>query len=570
MPTRGQTTLRFILTSTTRNIAMTIIYAQVETAFLMSVMKPVIFLIILFLWAAMASRLDKDAEFFYLKRNIWNMIHMVAAIIGFGLMLIVPIFFAGLVLGLIVLAGDLISYSYYRNAKVPKKAKWELSWNTLTQQIENIKKAHIQHSAKVKLLTADERVLDVPSGNDPNAEAHEALADALCFAMPRDAEKIDLLVDANKGSLVVTIDGISYPQEAIESRVALQLLDYLKSATGMDVSERRKKQAGELKIEVDGFGRHTLELETAGSSRGISMAMTIDPAQRVNIPLEKLGLLDSQFQSIQELLNSLTGVVLIASPSRHGNTTTLYSFLQKHDPYTSSVMTLEDEILFEAEGVSHHRVSEGAAPQQYNDQLAQIIRSDPNVLMLSHLADAETARIVARSTKEIRFYLPLQMPDTFSSVKLWMKLVGEGRLATESLRAVIAQRLARKLCPTCRTGYTPDPAALKKLNLPSKVTQLYHATGQVMSGNKQRECPVCHGIAYRQRIGIFEVMLIDPQARAFIAAGDYNRLRGYLRKNRMLMMQEAGLARVVEGTTDIKEITRVLGEKVTDRTAVTV
>ncbi len=544
------------------------IQAQVETAFLLSVIKPILFVAVLLLWAAAAGRLDKDAEFYYLNRNMWNLIHMIAAAIGFGIMLIVPIFFAGLVLGLIVLAGDVISYSYYRNAKVPKKARWEMLLQFIIRQINEIKKAHVQHSARVKLLTADERVRDVPMANDPNAEAHDAFAEAVCFAIPREAEKIDLLIDAGKGALVVTIDGLAYPQETLETRVALQLLDYLKNAIGMDTAERRKKQSGQLKIDVENFGRHTLDLETAGSSRGVSMTMAIDPARRVNMQIDKLGFLELQQPAVKKITSGLTGVVLIAAPAKHGGTTTLYSLLQHHDPYTSSVMTLEEEVLFEAEGVSHNKVAEGAGPQQFNDQLASIIRSDPNVLMLSRLADAETARRIAQSAREIRFYVPLNAPDTFTAVRMWMKLIGDKKTAIESLSAVVAQRLVRKLCPTCRTTYKPDPGALKKLNLPDKVTKLYHATGQVMSGNKQRECPVCLGMAYRGRIGIFEIMLIDAQARSFLAAEDYNHLRGYLRKHKMLMLQEAGLSRVVEGVTDIKEITRAFGEKMTDRSPV--
>jgi type II secretory ATPase GspE/PulE/Tfp pilus assembly ATPase PilB-like protein len=126
---------------------------------------------------------------------------------------------------------------------------------------------------------------------------------------------------------------------------------------------------------------------------------------------------------------------------------------------------------------------------------------------------------------------------------------------------VLAQRLVRKLCLSCRAPFTPDPAALKKLNLPAdRVGQLYRETGQVMIKDKPQQCPACMGMGFRGRVAVFETMVLDDEARKLIAAGQLDALRAHLRKQRMLWLQEAALARVVEGVTSIGEVQRALAK----------
>jgi type II secretory ATPase GspE/PulE/Tfp pilus assembly ATPase PilB-like protein len=147
-------------------------------------------------------------------------------------------------------------------------------------------------------------------------------------------------------------------------------------------------------------------------------------------------------------------------------------------------------------------------------------------------------------------------------MRAWVKAVGDPKLGADALVAVLSQRLVRKLCTTCRVPYRPDPEALRKLNLPAdRVAQLYKHSGQVLVKKEMQPCPACLGVAYSGRIGVFEVMVLDDQARALIVAGQLDQLRAYLRKQKMLWLQEAALARVVDGTTSIAEITRVLSKE---------
>jgi general secretion pathway protein E len=539
----------------------TTIIAQADAVYLASWFKPLVFVLVLIGWGWAVSNIDKDSAFYRLPRAWINAAQMGCGIVGFCLMLLIPIFLLGLTIALMVLIGGTGAYAYYRNTKVPAESRWRLSLDLLNQKLGQRQHAQAQKQAAIILLAQDESALAVPSGDDPRAAAHATLENVLDFAVPRGAAQIDLAVDAKQATLVVRIDGVKYPQPSLETAEALALIDYLKGIAELDLEDRRKKQTGVFKFDAGELGRHSIALNTAGSTRGVTMTMALDTAERVQMGLEHMGLLTRQKQQIQDIIKQENKVVIASSPPRQGMTTTIYGLLQEHDPYTSSIVTLEDEQVFEIEGVSHNLLPDDISTTQINEKLSAMLRSDPQVFMLSRLPDPSTATIIARGSSEVRFYFGLRADDAFKTLRIWIKAVGDRKLAAHSIGGIISQRLLRKLCPTCKSPYTPDKAALKKLNLPiDRVDKFYHASGQVMVKDKPQSCPLCHGMGYRGRIAVCEVMPIDGQARQLIAAGEMDRLRTHLRKQTMLWLQEAALARVVEGVTDIKEVSRSLGE----------
>src|SRR5690606_11908361 len=133
--------------------------------------------------------------------------------------------------------------------------------------------------------------------------------------------------------------------------------------------------------------------------------------------------------------------------------------------------------------------------------------------------------------EDVRFYIGMTQGDTVTALRTWKKIVGEPHTATEHLGAVLAQRLVRRLCQTCRIAFTPDAEALRKLNLPvDKVSQLYKSSGKVqVRKDREEPCPTCFGIGYRGRVAIFEVMVLDPAARKLAAESNYDQLRAHLR-----------------------------------------
>lgn len=533
-----------------------------QSVFLMSFVKPVLLIVVAGGWAWVVTQLDKDAAFYYLKRNQFNLIQLAAAVLGFGLMLLIPIFWLGFPLGLLLLAGGIAGYVVYRNGQVPEAERWTADLESFRQRRAEAADAKMQRKATLTMTNAKGAAVPIPTPGEPELGPYMVLDQLMTFALPRNASQIDLTVDTEQAKYRVHIDGVRYPQEAPEPAEAVKLIDYIKQVSGMDTEDRRKKQQAKLSLRVEGSGTHQLNIVSAGSTRGLQMQINIDSERTSNIPLDHLGFAPNQLAAVRELLNEKDKAVIVTSAPQQGKTTTLYSFLQEHDPYTSMVVTLEEETLFELEGIDHNLIARGKPASEFNERLAGLLRSDPSVVLVSGVADDKTAQLLAESAKEVRCYIPMDKQDTTAALRSWLQMVGDPRLVGENLGAIIAQRLMRRLCHTCRVPYAPDPAALKKLNLPpDRVGELFRSSGKVMAKDKEILCPDCHGLGYRGRIGIFEVMMIDDQAARYIAANELDSLRLHLRKQKMLYLQEAALTKVVEGLTDIKEVTRVMSGK---------
>ena len=383
----------------------TALLAQADPVFLMSWFKPLVLAAALLGWAWVISQLDKDAAYYYLPRFWTNLGQMGCGVVGFALMLLVPIFPLGLVLGLVVLCGGIAGYAYYRNTKVPDGERWSLSLDSFRHRLDEARSRQAQRRATLTLMSKDQEILDVPSGDDPRVGAHSRFQDVIDFALPRGASQIDLAVDARRVAMVVWIDGVKYPQASLEPNEAVAMIDYLKEAAGLDTEDRRKRQTGVVRFESGDLGRHAIAVSSAGSTRGMNMSMTLDGEQKVEMSIDFIGLLDSQKQQLKNLRQSTGKVVIIAVPPRQGGTTTMYSMLQEHDPYIESIVTFEKEVVFEIEGVDHTVIPEGTQSQPFNDKLNAVLRGDPNVVMISRPIDASTAQIIARKADETRFYV---------------------------------------------------------------------------------------------------------------------------------------------------------------------
>lgn len=536
---------------------------QAEPMVLMSIIKPVLMLVSLGGWAFLVGRLDKDAGFYYANQSQWGMAHMGVGALGFAVMLFVPIFWVGWFLGILILLGGSAGYIAYRNGKVPEEERWSPKdiVNEMSKKHERERGERAKAQAQAKFIDKSGAVMEVPHGEDPRTNAFELFQDMMVFAVPRGADRIDMTVDAEKASFVVRIDGVRFKQPAPDKDVCIKLIDYLKENAGMDLAERRRKQYGTLGIEVEGYDQHKLKLTTLGSTRSLQLVIEFDLENQHNKELDDLGLRPRQLEAIKNTIGGLTRVVIFANPPGVGTTTTMYAMMNKHDPYTSSVMTYERTSPFSMEGVNHNFIEDGASNEQIVAQFASLMRTDPNVMLVEQLVSPEMAKLVAESAEDTRLYISLPAKDSFAALKLWIKVVGDKKLAAESLEMIVSQRLARRLCLTCRAPYQPDAAAMKKLNMSKEAaTHLYKASGKVVVKEEQSPCQDCHGLGFKGRIGVFEVMPVDAEARKLIAAGEGERLKAHLRKQHMVYLQEAALAKVVEGVSDIKEVTRIMAE----------
>lgn len=534
-----------------------------QPLFLLNVAKPILTLLLLTGWGWVAMKLDQDARYFLLPRGLWSAAWVGGAAVGFFLLFAVPFFIVGVLLWLIVVLGSFGGYVLHRNAKVPSDAKWSFDPNSLRRRVENFQQSQAQHRAYVVVYKPNGQAARVPAQKDPEYQAYQRLDELIHQALDRGAQRVRMRVDAKASASRLSIDGVEYAGPELDPQTGVRVLEYAKSVADLDVSDRRRKQSAELKIESEEHGIHQVLLQTAGSTRGMTLTLDFDLDRKHDYTFEQLGLLAAQKQQLDAAIEDKGGVVIVASPPGEGASTTLYRLLERHDPYILGVVTMEKDHTLDLEGVAVRKFDPGVTDKELEEKIAAELRGDPDVVMLDFEPIPKTAELIAKSSEDIRFYLDFDQSSTFAALERWIKLVGDRKTAGGALAAVLAQRLFRQLCPTCRVAFKPDPDRLKKLGLPTdKVNRLYRASGKVEVKGKPQPCPECKGLGYRGRTAVFEVMALDHQARTYIAAGEMDRLKGHLRKRKLMYMQEAALARVVEGATDIKEVTRVLeGEK---------
>jgi len=531
-----------------------------QSTILISLYKPIIMFAVFIGWAKVVARFDKDVQALYLPRSAVNGAQLGCGAVALLAWLFIPLFWIGFLVALLLLGGSIFGYVAFRNTKVDENAKWDYGKDLIGGKMEAARVKRLTSDVVLTFLNKDGSPRPNPLPDDPVFELHNRWQHIFEYTATRGGESVTLAVTSERAAAVATIDGVKYPLQELDPKAAMAMINLLKQQGGMDATDMRRRQSGTVYIDLgeDG-GRHELSINTVGSSKEVRLTTTFDTEVRTRVSFTELGLLESQQQALEGVTGTTEGVVLVAAPGGHGMSTTLYNLVERHDPYTQSVITLEDDIAFEVEGVEHELIEPSDTPDDIAKKIVVKLRSDPAVFLVSRLFDAQVASVIAEGAESTRFYAGIHQADTYTALRAWIKAVGDAKQAASVLKAIVAQRLVRKLCPTCRVPYKPDPAMLQKLNLPAdKVQQLYKHTGKVIVGKKEQTCPDCHGIGYRGRVGVFEVMVLDDGARTMIGDAQLEQARGHLRKQRMLLLQEAALNKVVQGVTSLTEIQRAL------------
>lgn len=531
---------------------------------LVSPYKPVLALIAFAGWAwVVATIFDKDAARWYLNRKGWNLIHTAFAVAALAAVLLIPIFWIGWPVMILLLGADLGVYAFMRNRdeKVPVSQKWSFDFEKMRKAKASRQSAKLQRAVSLE-LRGPSGVVPAPSRESSEYEVRVGAEKVLIDALESRATRFDIAPGADDGKYGVAflVDGVRQMHSQATPQQAAAVIDFLKAASGLDVEDRRRKQRADLGVEQAG-GRRTLRITTSGSSGGVRLSGLFDPSDQVRMELNELGLLDKQREELDAIVNERQGAVLVAAPPISGRTTTLYTLLRTHDAYTSNVQIIEVEQQDQIEGVRHNIFDPMKDGAEYSTTVRSILRRDPDVVAIAELPDANTAQEVTRADHErTRTYVGLRAESALAAIQTFIKAVGDPKAASSCLHGVIAQRLIRKLCLNCRVEYPPSPELLKKLGVPEdKVSRLFKRGGQVLIKNKPEVCPVCKGGGYFGQEGIFEIFQLGAEERQHIANADLAGLRSALRKKRLPSIQEAALHKAVMGVTSLEEVARVTG-----------
>jgi type II secretory ATPase GspE/PulE/Tfp pilus assembly ATPase PilB-like protein len=537
-----------------------VILADQVTAFLESPWKPFLMILPFIPWAwIVSSKLDKDARYFHLNPMMWNGIHLGAGVAALAAMLFVPVFFIGWPVAIVILAVPVLIYWRHRNEQVPEAQRYSLTGASIASRMDERRQARASRQAMVEFSGPD-GARPVPLKDDPLYPVHMAVEDLILPALDARASMVDVAISKTTTAVAQTVDGVRYKREAIAPELGLRVVNYLKEVAGLDVEDQRRRQVASLKMRSPS-GTTELSATTAGVSGGLTFRLEFDRAKRLSKPFDALGLLPSQKEGLDGLaeVHDRHGIVLVGAPAGHGLSTSLYSFVGRHDAYTSNIKTLEREVLLEIDGIDHVEWDPTNPDVDFATALQSMLRRDPDIVMCGYVKDSDTAQVIVEPGMQgPLIYVAQRAADIPNQIKEWVKAVGDLKAAAKPLRAVINQRLVRTLCPNCRQPFQPTGEQLKKFNLPAgKVSQLYRAGGKVQVKNKIEDCPVCGGSGYLGQTGVFQVLLTDDEIRKNLGAGDLDGAMSQARRNKMVLMQEAALNKVVSGETTLEEVVRV-------------
>lgn len=350
------------------------------------------------------------------------------------------------------------------------------------------------------------------------------------------------------------IDGVIHEQESPPRKLTAAIISRIKIMANLDIAERRLPQDGRIKLRMSGK-EIDLRVSTVPTMHGESVVMRILDKGGVPLDFTTLGFDPDIQKTITELLFRPHGILLVTGPTGSGKTTTLYTALQALNTPDRKILTVEDPVEYQLEGVNQIQVK----PQiglNFANALRSIVRQDPDVIMIGEIRDLETAQIAVQSALTGHLVLStLHTNDAASTVNRLLDMGMEDYLLTSTVIGIQAQRLVRTLCMKCRESYPALPEVVDEFRLTrftdSPEVVLYRPIG----------CPDCAGTGYTGRISIMEIMPMTDSIRVLIMRhANSGEIQQAAVADGMLTMYDNGLRKVLAGITTIEEVLRVTRE----------
>jgi len=353
----------------------------------------------------------------------------------------------------------------------------------------------------------------------------------------------------NEYKMRYRIDGILYEMIPPPKYIATALSSRIKVMASLDIAERRLPQDGRISLTVQG-NPIDLRVSVLPTMFGESVVLRVLDRSQVSFDLAKLGLRPEDHEIVRRLIRKPNGIIIVTGPTGCGKTTTLYSALDELNDIETKIITTEDPVEYDIDGLIQVQMKP-AIGLTFAKCLRSILRQDPDIILVGEIRDLETAEIAAQAslTGHVVF-TTLHTTDAPSSIARLLDLGVEPFLLTATIEGIVAQRLVRTICKSCKTAFEPSEAQLMELLL----------THEDVKGKKfyyGRGCDRCNGTGYKGRIGIFEIMLFNDEIRDLIMnQASTGLLRAAGQKTGMRLLRDNGLAAIYDGVTTIDEIVK--------------
>lgn len=351
------------------------------------------------------------------------------------------------------------------------------------------------------------------------------------------------------------IDGVLHNTLSPPKRYQSAIISRVKIMANMNIAEKRLPQDGRIKIkmpdrEID------LRVSTIPIVHGERVVMRLLDRGSIFYGLEELGFSHDKLERFNKLIEMPYGIILVTGPTGSGKSTTLYGALSKINTEDRNILTIEDPVEYQIEGIGQIHVKP-KINLTFASGLRHILRQDPDVIMVGEIRDLETAEIAIQASLTGHLvFSTLHTNDAAGAITRLIDMGVEPFLVSSSVIAIMAQRLVRVICPKCKEGYRPPEESLREIGLSLKMLK----DGQVFKG---KGCDHCMGTGYRGRSGIFELLVVDDEIQQLIL----DRISSSVIKKKaiergMFTLRTDGAIKVAAGVTTIEEVLRITQEEV--------
>jgi type IV pilus assembly protein PilB len=421
--------------------------------------------------------------------------------------------------------------------------------STILKEIEEEGITGKQPAKRVRKAGSDVMDLEDEEAMANSAPVRKLLNYILYQAIRDRASDIHLEPFEDELKIRYRVDGVLYELEAPPLHLAGALISRVKVMSGLDISEQRVPQDGRIDPAIGGRPVD-LRVSTLPTMFGESCVMRVLDRSVVSLDLVQIGLREDEVARVKGLIDLPHGIILVTGPTGSGKTTTLYSALNHCNDVAVKIITTEDPVEYDLEGIVQVQVNEEIGVT-YAACLRSILRQDPDMILVGEIRDKETAQIsIEASLTGHVVFSTLHTNDAPLAVTRLVDIGVEPFLIAATLEGVVAQRLVRRVCVDCKEWYEPSIEILRELELtPDQVEGKKFAYG--------KGCPTCNGTGYRGRIGIFEIMLVSDTLKTMIMDRAPNsEIRRTARQEGMRSLRESGLLTIYEGITTVEEVLR--------------
>ena len=346
------------------------------------------------------------------------------------------------------------------------------------------------------------------------------------------------------------MDGILYDMLTPPKHIQSALTSRIKIMADMNIAEKRLPQDGRIEIKI-GNKNIDIRVSTIPTAFGERVVLRLLDKTNVLLRVADLGMSGDKLKEFDRLIHMVHGIILVTGPTGSGKTTTLYAALSSINNTDINIITIEDPIEYQIEGIGQIQVNP-KINLSFANGLRSIVRQDPDVILVGEIRDLETAEIAIQSALTGHLvFSTLHTNDSASSITRLIDMGIEPFLVTSSVVAILAQRLIRVICPKCKEAYEPSEESLRNIGLSLKMIperKLYRGKG----------CENCLQTGYKGRTGIFELMVLNEDLQNIILkTSDSNMIKHKAVENGMIILRRDGARKVLEGITTVEEVFRV-------------